>query len=817
MADTSGVLARLQAALSVYDPTWDVSVGSATYKILESVASEIALANNNSVLQTYSYDVNTKSGVELDAFCNLFGVYRLSGKRASGVVTFSINTPATNIYDIPVGTQVAVPIGPNYTSAIYYSTTSPAILGIGDTSVDVPVVATLPGAYSNVPIGVITRNVTNLVGITSVLNNSAITNGLDPESDSALRSRWQNTAFNNTTGTQGNYVMTAMQDPNVNLVNTIGQQAFYNEQLQINAYVSGSGNPTFLLVAYSGMTSAISGTTFSGTQIVASGSYLSTTTAAALASGITALISGVTPISYNQTFSVTGSGNTVASGVQLTFSAANPYNLVLGSGYALPGSSVTTSGVTTISGTSYYSFVKSANPDVGVSGTLSYNNTFSGYVYPQGNELVGNNINTSNQSTYTNLVDYYYPNNPVAQLQITIGNNTNNTALFVGNAIQVVSEYCPASSRSVTLTSGNFVDVFINGTTTASTTEQLVFIAGTTLSSGNAINYRNSAYYALASGVMAASNAVVNNAIYVPLNQQPVINFPSQLSTSTNGIADSIYLYNVGTSSGTTYPIALNPYPMITFTGTVASGGTTFVSVSNANSFLYPGLALASGVITASGNYFISQVSSSGIILNLPNTAASGGATNITMSGKALVYPIYDTTNKQNSVLQSTGLAFDNSGVVPSGWPQAWPSVTSWAKYTHAYNDDVTTVESLVQQSRPLGTDTLVHQANFVNLIVNLRIIFSPGYSQSTIQTNIFNQLSTYFSNLFYLSPISFALIAGQILGTAGVVNVRITSINTTAIDGTITGTYASDFLLASNQLPILKNINYTITGNSNF
>jgi len=60
-------------------------------------------------------------------------------------------------------------------------------------------------------------------------------------------------------------------------------------------------------------------------------------------------------------------------------------------------------------------------------------------------------------------------------------------------------------------------------------------------------------------------------------------------------------------------------------------------------------------------------------------------------------------------------------------------------------------------------------------------------------------------------------LIAGQILGTAGVVNVRITSINTTAIDGTITGTYTSDFLLASNQLPILKNINYTITGNSNF
>ena len=57
MADTTGVLARLQAALSTYDPTWDISVGSATYKILESVANEIATANNNSTLQTYSYDI----------------------------------------------------------------------------------------------------------------------------------------------------------------------------------------------------------------------------------------------------------------------------------------------------------------------------------------------------------------------------------------------------------------------------------------------------------------------------------------------------------------------------------------------------------------------------------------------------------------------------------------------------------------------------------------------------------------------------------------------------------------------------------------
>ena len=822
MADTSGILARLQASLSVYDPTWDVSVGSATYKILESVASEIAIANNNSVLQSYSYDINTKSGIELDAFCNLFGVYRQLGKRATGIVTFSINTPATNIYDIPVGTQVAVPIGTNYNSALYYATTAPAIIGIGSTSVDVPVVSVLPGAINNVPIGAIITKVSNLVGITTVKNNSPITNGLDPESDSALRARWTNTAFNNTTGTPGKYAITALQDPNVSLVNTVSQDQFYSEQLQINSIVSGTGNPTFLLVAYSGMVNTISGTTYSGTTIVASGIYTTTTTASALASGITTLISGVTPASYNQSFVVTGSGNTVASGVQLTFSAPSPYRLVLGSGYALPGASVNVSGVTTISGTSYYSYVKSNNPDVGFSGTLSFNNTFSGAIYPQGNELVGNNVNSFNQVVYTNLTDYYYPTNPTAQLQLIISNNTNNTALLPGNSIQVVSEYLPACSRSVAVTSGNYVDIFINGTTANSTTEQLVFNPQFTLS-GTTIPYLNTTNYILASGSVANTNTTVSGDIYVPLNQQPVINFPSQLSTATSGIADSIYLYNVGTSSGATYPIALNKYPWTTFTGTVASGatnsGTNFISVTTNNGLanLYPGIALASGVMTAGTQFYITQVTSSGIYMNQNVSLASGtGATTTTISGKALVYPLYDTTDNRNSVLQTTGLAFDATAP-PTGWPVALPSLISWATYTHGYNSDVMSVESLIQQSRPFGTNTLVHQANYVKLVINIRIVYSSSYSQTTVQSSIYNQLAQYFNSFGYLGTISFANVASQILSVAGVVNVRITSINTAAIDGTITGTYTSDFLLASNQLPSLSNINYTITGSSNF
>ena len=335
--------------------------------------------------------------------------------------------------------------------------------------------------------------------------------------------------------------------------------------------------------------------------------------------------------------------------------------------------------------------------------------------------------------------------------------------------------------------------------------------------------YINTANYTLASGSVANTNATISGDIYVPLNQQPAINFPSQLSTATSGIADTIYLYNVNTSSGVAYPIALNKYPWTTFTGTVVSGatnsGTNFISVTTNNGLanLYPGMALATSAMTSGTQFYITQVTNSGIYMNQNVSLASGtGATTTTISGKALVYPIYDTTNNKNSVLQTTGLAFDTT-TSPSGWPSALPTLISWATYTHGYNNDVVTVESLTQQSRPFGTNTLVHQATYVKLVLNIRIVYSSSYSQTTVQTSIYNQLAQYFNNFGYLGTISFANVASQILSVAGVVNVRITSINTVAVDGTTTGTYTNDFLLASNQLPSLSGINYTITGSSNF
>lgn len=831
MADAGAVLARLQAALAVYDPSWDISVGSATYKIMEAVAQEISTATNNSVLQTYSYDVNTKSGQQLDVFCNLFGVYRQMGKRASGTVTFSTTGNAVALTVIPVGTQVAIPINGNNgnLSAIYYVTTAAAVIPIGSQSVEVPVMSVLPGAGANAPASTISTIVGSIMNVTSVTNNGTITGGTDPESDAELRNRWQNTAFNNTTGTYGKYIVTSLQNQNVARANAIGQQSYWDEQCQIAATLSGgtTNNVTLLLVAYSGMTNLLTNSGITSTTIITSSGFTAASTGTTVASSINAMLSAYAP-GTTVTASASPASNTVSTGFSLSFSGPLPYRLMLGSGVNIPGTSFTTSGVTTVSGTSYWEWIQSANPDVGSSGTMSYVNAqlsgVVGYMLPQGNELIGSYLNTSAQLAYTNTSDYYYPTGqPSIPLTVTIANKSGYPSLFAGSTVEMISEYCSSSSRSSSISNGNYVDVFIDGTTASSVTEQVSLdLTGLVMSSGNSTSYLNTTNYIFANGASASSGTLnANGDYYIWLNQQPLVNFPSQTSIATSGTADTFTIYNSSTNINTTVPVTLNKYSYITFTGTVTSGytyaGTNFMPVANANLFLYPGLALASGVATSGNNYYITSVTSSGVYLNYNLTGTYTTLSNITMSGKSLAYPLYDVTDSFGSVNSISALALC-SGSAPTGWT-ALPAVgnSAYVTYTHDYNIDVADVDALVQQSRPVGTNVLVHQANFVNMVVNLTLVVSPGTSQATIQSNINSAISRYFSLFGYNQIVSFASIASSVLDSGNVLNVRVNSVNVVSLDGTVNSTKTSDFVLSGSELPSLYSVIYTYKGATNF
>ena len=240
MANVNTILSRLISSLTIADPSWDTSVGSATYKILESVANELAVVANNSTLQTYSYSAIGKSGTELDAFVNLWGITRQLGSRSVGSATFSIPAASSINISIPIGTQISVPAGSSSTgSNIYFSTTSSAIIPAGLTEIEVPITSTLTGSINNVGIGLINTLSTPIVGYPSVINYKSMIGGADTETDSQLQVRWLSTAFNNISGTNDQFVSVVSQNPNITALNIVSAQETANEILQITTAISG--------------------------------------------------------------------------------------------------------------------------------------------------------------------------------------------------------------------------------------------------------------------------------------------------------------------------------------------------------------------------------------------------------------------------------------------------------------------------------------------------------------------------------------------------------------------------------------------------
>ena len=240
MANTSTILNRLIASLTIADPSWDTSVGSATYKILESVANELAVVANNSTLQTYSFSAIGKSGTELDAFVNLWGITRQLGTRSVGTVTFSLPAASSININLPIGTQVSVPASSSSTGQnIYFSTTSPAIITAGQVEVAVPVTSTLAGSINNAGIGLVNTLSTPIVGYPSVTNYYPMIGGTDPETDSQLQVRWLSTAFNNISGTNDQFISVISQNANVSALNIVSAQETANEILQIVTAISG--------------------------------------------------------------------------------------------------------------------------------------------------------------------------------------------------------------------------------------------------------------------------------------------------------------------------------------------------------------------------------------------------------------------------------------------------------------------------------------------------------------------------------------------------------------------------------------------------
>ena len=232
------IVSQMRQGLAAADPTIDTSIGTPLRKILDVVGSGIFGAQADAYLLNYVYDVDTKSGADLDNFvASIAGMTRLPAKRSTGSVVFGRTSPATQDYFIPLGSQVAT----QDSVPVVALTTAAALLSVGDTEIEVAVQSVMAGSLSNVQANTLVVFINPVAGVMNVTNPEAMTGGADAESDDALRTRFKKSVLRNLAGTVQMFTGVALDNPNVSQVNVVGATKVHREQMAITSHTGTSG------------------------------------------------------------------------------------------------------------------------------------------------------------------------------------------------------------------------------------------------------------------------------------------------------------------------------------------------------------------------------------------------------------------------------------------------------------------------------------------------------------------------------------------------------------------------------------------------
>lgn len=228
---------QMLAQLRLLDPSVSAEVGTPERLLIDVQAqglydSQIDLAALSSAL-----DIDSKQGAQLDRFLSIFGFRRQKTTFATGFVTFGRLTPSTVDIRIPANQPVQAPGGSNPDGGnadVQFYTVFDVTLPAGETSVVAPIRASTGGVAGNVAANTITEIVgQTLYGVTSVINELAVTGGRNAESDDEFKVRFKNTVFRNLAGTQDQYMALAIATAFTSKANVVGPQSHYREYIQV--------------------------------------------------------------------------------------------------------------------------------------------------------------------------------------------------------------------------------------------------------------------------------------------------------------------------------------------------------------------------------------------------------------------------------------------------------------------------------------------------------------------------------------------------------------------------------------------------------
>jgi len=762
----------MKDALQLMDPEWDLTPGSAEWKILEAVAQQIENITYTSVLNDYHFDVDKKSGLELDFFMSLFGFSRIKARRATGEITLQRGTEAAQDYPIPIGTQVFVP-ATDFSPSLFFQTTISSVLPDGATEVSIPVQAVVAGTTGNVAGGSITGIASSVGGVTAVFNSQPISGGRDAESDSDLRDRWRRTAFRNISGTEDQFLALAFNEPAfVTRANIIGPVERYREQVELVA-------PYDLTTAYP----------WTGTLDDAGGGLDSSETGVTLTTGHGDRFP-VADAANDSTWYYIGvyDGADVKEVMRVTKRDAASNTFTVQRSVDSVANSLTHSNGTTVN----MVFLSSV--------------TDSAYAFPAGGEVVGLDIGLTTQRVGRRSTDYefyedtssYSGSIPAgAALPIIYVTTVGAQSFGLDVIIEVEHEYTPVSSRNeVGSGIADKVDMFVDGVDSYSVDEQFpmgdkAFGTDVTISD-----------YVRDDGV----NPPADDNLFSQLSKDPVVSIPVSITVPATSTTDAVTYYKdedywlVEDETGMDgSPRAAdgiewnNPAAAPTDAPFSATRQTASGKLSGHYSYVYTFEVDGVETLPFETPEEADDVNDSTHGKNDIIVPAYGGAGDVIWrkvyrsTGKASFaasdlgpfYLLKVIKNNIENLGAGNGYGFEDNkrddaldtSIQP---PKAPPPVDASVEVEYNYNRLIERLDAQVDLVRLIGMDTLVHAAEDVQLKFNIAVVLVQGMNVTDVTADINTNLFAWLGRKTFQNNVQIADLIDVVSNASGVDNVRL-------------------------------------------
>jgi len=810
MPSASDIASQITQGLLVTEPNLDTSIGTPLRKVIDQFSSQLSSAYVNQYFINNQYDISSLTGTSLDDFVNEFGFTRFPATRASGVVTFTTPSPATQAISIQAGTTVST----NSSPVVKFTVITTSTLSLGSVSVDVPVVATVAGSTGNVEANQINAITTPLNGITAVTNTSATSGGNDAESDQSLINRFKNTVFRNLAGTVSQYLGTALENPNTTAANVIGAYKVWDEQLQV---INGTGQSEVQSAKYIYDQNYVFGPSISGGDLLTPNvNYTINPNTYALSAPST---------SSPDNFAVSSVTNATA-----TYTGTRYYRIAWGNetGISSASSSVSVD-IASAGSAAELTWVARAGAqwvyiyEGSVSGSETLvaivPATASGWNDEGISSAAISNITQSNPSTVTTSS----PHGLVTGEQATISGVEGATQANGNWTVTVIN----ATNFQIT---ANVTSAYTSGGSVGPT------------SYGQAQPSTNTSGYAPTVTSIDAKN--FPDGIYeFQFDYTPICS----RNDPANGVINKVDIYVAGND-------IQQATQTIPFTTNIAFNNST-TSPYYVQNFKRP-----DGSNPVSGNYFIPLGFTP--VTELPSqiSIASSGGTPVTSSSYQTIGGILVSTDQGqasdvgaqtyylgvdywlvNDITAQGGTAHSYSGIEFTTSPvsaPALPPANSLINLSYDYNALPSEIETALQGWRMITSDVWVHQAILIYFVVNLVVVLGSGSTISSVQSLVESAIQAVFNSIGFDGIVSTSAILSAVGPVPGIQSVRFATSADDASNyaiqeftsaGALVETYstnsgtvgsisrATDIRLNDDTLPVLNGVNLILRAANTF